>query len=172
MPHSRGPGPRFVLTQEAKYVEGCPHTTSAWAGCSRFDILVDRYGGVHPLLICTSSPLGFPTCHHRVASRIILIEQNIKKRTGPALWLLCGLNQHPLWFSSPYLGKGDAAGGENRHGGPGNVEGCPVGIEKGEGLRVHPLLQRQPGNSLRTSLMEVNPGISTIIPSVQDFTSK
>jgi hypothetical protein len=69
LPHSRGPGPRFVLTQEAKYVEGCPNTTSAWAGCSRFDILVDRYGGVHPLLICTSSPLGFPTCHHRASQQ-------------------------------------------------------------------------------------------------------
>ncbi len=52
-----------VLTQEAKYVEGWPSTTSAWAGWSRFDIPVDRYGGVHSLLICTSSPLGFPTCH-------------------------------------------------------------------------------------------------------------
>jgi hypothetical protein len=26
----------------------------------------------------------------RLASREILIEQNIKKRTGPSLWLLCG----------------------------------------------------------------------------------
>ncbi len=48
------------LTQEAKYVERWPNTTSAW---SRFDIPVDRYGGVHSLLICTSSPLGFATCH-------------------------------------------------------------------------------------------------------------
>jgi hypothetical protein len=36
--------------QEAKYVERWPNTTSAWAGWSRFDIPVDRYGGVHPLL--------------------------------------------------------------------------------------------------------------------------
>jgi hypothetical protein len=50
-------------TQEAKHVERWPNTTSAWAGWSRFDIPVDRYGGVHSLLICTSSPLGFPTCH-------------------------------------------------------------------------------------------------------------
>jgi hypothetical protein len=49
--------------QEAKYVECWPNTTSAWAGWSRFDIPVDRYSGVHSLLICTSSPLGFPTCH-------------------------------------------------------------------------------------------------------------
>jgi hypothetical protein len=48
------------LAQEAKYVERWPNTTSAWTG---FDIPVDRYGGVHSLLICTSSPLGFPTCH-------------------------------------------------------------------------------------------------------------
>jgi hypothetical protein len=49
--------------KEAKYVEGRPSTTSAWAGWSRFDIPENRYGGVHSLLICTSSPLGFPTCH-------------------------------------------------------------------------------------------------------------
>jgi hypothetical protein len=52
-----------VRTQEAKYVERWPNTTSAWAGWGRFDIPVDRYGGVHSQLICTSSPLGFPTCH-------------------------------------------------------------------------------------------------------------
>ncbi len=49
--------------QEAKYVEGWPNTTSAWAGWSRFDIPVDRYGGVHSLLICTSSTLGSHPCH-------------------------------------------------------------------------------------------------------------
>jgi hypothetical protein len=52
-----------VVLQEANYVEGWPNTTSAWAGWSRFDIQVARYGGVHSLLICTSSPLRFPTCH-------------------------------------------------------------------------------------------------------------
>jgi hypothetical protein len=52
-----------IRHQEAKYVERWPNTTSAWAGWSRFDIPVNRYGGVHPLLICTSSQLGFPTCH-------------------------------------------------------------------------------------------------------------
>jgi hypothetical protein len=40
--------------QEAKYVERWPNTASAWAGWSRFDIPVDRYDGVHSLLICTS----------------------------------------------------------------------------------------------------------------------
>jgi hypothetical protein len=49
--------------QEAKYGESWPNTTTAWAGLSRFDIPVDRYGGVHSLLICTSSILGSPTCH-------------------------------------------------------------------------------------------------------------
>jgi hypothetical protein len=52
-----------VGCQEAKYVEGWPKTTSAWAGWSRFDIPVERNDGVHSLLICTSSPLGFPVCH-------------------------------------------------------------------------------------------------------------
>ncbi len=53
----------WVTIQEAKYVERWPNTTSAWAGWSRLDIQVDRYDGVHSLLICTSSPLGSPTCH-------------------------------------------------------------------------------------------------------------
>ncbi len=44
--------------QEAKYVERWPNTNSAWAGWSRFDIPVERYVGVHSLLICTSSPLS------------------------------------------------------------------------------------------------------------------
>ncbi len=52
-----------VSPQEAKYVESWPSTTSAWAGWSRFDIPVDRYGGVHSLLICTSCILGSSTCH-------------------------------------------------------------------------------------------------------------
>jgi hypothetical protein len=57
-------GPPVLSTpQEAKYVEHWPNTTSAWASWSRFDIPVDRYGGVHSLLICTSSILGSPTCH-------------------------------------------------------------------------------------------------------------
>jgi hypothetical protein len=49
--------PDIVDSQEAKYVERWPNTTSAWDGWSRVDIPVDRYGGVHSLLICTSSPL-------------------------------------------------------------------------------------------------------------------
>ncbi len=56
-------------TQEAKYVESWPNTTSAWAGWSRFAIPVDRYDGVHSLLICTSSTLVSPTVT-RLGSRI------------------------------------------------------------------------------------------------------
>ncbi len=44
-----------AATQEAKYVESWPSSTSARVGWSRFDIPVDRYGGVHSLLICISS---------------------------------------------------------------------------------------------------------------------
>jgi hypothetical protein len=50
-------------TQEAKYIERWPNTTSALAGWSRFDIPLDRYGGVHSQLICTSITLGSSTCH-------------------------------------------------------------------------------------------------------------
>jgi hypothetical protein len=50
-------------SQEAKYVERWPNTTSAWAGWIRFDIPVDRYGRVHSLLHCTSRTLGSSTCH-------------------------------------------------------------------------------------------------------------
>ncbi len=61
LPPQKGRGD--VVNQEAKYVESWPNTTSAWAGWSRFDIPVDRYGGVHSQLICTSSTLRSPTCH-------------------------------------------------------------------------------------------------------------
>jgi hypothetical protein len=52
-----------VYTQEAKYVERWPSTTSAWAGWSRFYIPVDRYAGVHSLLRWPSRTLGSSTCH-------------------------------------------------------------------------------------------------------------
>jgi tetratricopeptide (TPR) repeat protein len=42
-----------VKTQETKYVESWPNTTSAWAGLIGFDIPVDRYNGVRSLLHCT-----------------------------------------------------------------------------------------------------------------------
>ncbi len=80
--------------QEAEYIEGWPSTTSAWAGWSRFDIPVDRYGGVLYIL-CYGGPAEHwgPLPASRLASRKILIEQNIKKWTGPALCVLYGL--HP-----------------------------------------------------------------------------
>jgi hypothetical protein len=53
----------MVCYQEAKYVERWPNTTSAWAGWSRFDIPVDRYGRVRSQLISTSMTLGSSTCH-------------------------------------------------------------------------------------------------------------
>jgi hypothetical protein len=84
-----------VINQEAKYVESWPNTTSARAGWSRFDIPVDRYGRVHSLLIWGLLPAT------GLARRILLIEQNIKKRTGPALWLLCGYKQQGRGFKSP-----------------------------------------------------------------------
>jgi hypothetical protein len=70
--------------QEAKYIESWPSTTFAWAGWSRFDFPVDR--------VWWST---FPARVHwdllpatRLAGGKILIEQNIKKRTGPALCVL------------------------------------------------------------------------------------
>jgi hypothetical protein len=76
------------MTQEAKYIVSWPSTTSAWAGWSRFDIPVDRSDGVHSLLHCTSISLGSPTCH-TASQQEILFEQNIKKRTGIELCVLC-----------------------------------------------------------------------------------
>ncbi len=68
---------------------------SAWAGWSRFDIPEDRHGGVHSLLQCTAT---------RLASRKILIEQNIKRRRWPALYVFsllgCANN------NTGYLGGG------------------------------------------------------------------
>jgi hypothetical protein len=88
--------------QEAKYVESWPNTTSSWAGWSRFDIPVDRSDGVYSLLLCTSSTLdSLPA--NRLASRKILIEQNIKKQTGSAL---CGrrcLNMYSVQYSSMWV---------------------------------------------------------------------
>jgi hypothetical protein len=52
-----------MCTQEAKYVESWPNTTSAWAGWSIFYISLDRYGGVHSLLLCTIITVGSSTCY-------------------------------------------------------------------------------------------------------------
>ncbi len=94
--------------QEAKYIEGWPNTTFAWAGWSRFDIPVDKYGGVHSQLICISITLGLLHAT-RLASREILIEQNSKKRTGPSLCVLCGNSGAGLYCRR---GRGSGEGGD------------------------------------------------------------
>jgi hypothetical protein len=75
-------------TQEAKYVEGWPSTTSAWAGWSN---LIFQWTGILEYILCYGGQAEYwgllPAT--RLASREILIEQNIKKRTGPALCVLC-----------------------------------------------------------------------------------
>jgi hypothetical protein len=77
-----------MCTQEAKYVESWPNTTSAWDGWSRFDI--QWIGMVEYIPCCTAPAVHWGLLPAtRLASRKILIEQNIKKRTGPALCVLC-----------------------------------------------------------------------------------
>jgi hypothetical protein len=75
-----------VRTQEAQYIERWPNTTSVWAGWRRFDIPVDRYGGVQdtPCTVAPAVHLGLPPVT-RLTSSAMLIEQNIKIRSGPAL---------------------------------------------------------------------------------------
>ncbi len=63
-------------------MESWPNTTSAWAGWSRFDIPVDRCGGVHSLLICISSTLG-STCHYTVNHTV-----NLAVLTSSFEWLI------------------------------------------------------------------------------------
>jgi hypothetical protein len=75
--------------QEAKYVERWPNTTSAWAGWSRFDIPVDRYAGVHPLLRWPSSPLGSPTCHQASQQEITYSTKYQKADRASTLGTLC-----------------------------------------------------------------------------------
>jgi hypothetical protein len=82
-----------VFVQEAKYVERWPNTTSAWAGWSRFDIPVDRYGGVHSLLHCTSITLMSPTCHQ--ASQQENTYRTKYQKADRASTLIT------LWFPSP-----------------------------------------------------------------------
>jgi hypothetical protein len=78
-------------TQEAKYVESWPNSTSAWAGWSRFDSPVDRYGGVQ-YIPCYSAPAAhwslLPVT--RPASRKILSEKNISRGQG----------QHSMYLAS------------------------------------------------------------------------
>jgi hypothetical protein len=76
--------------REAKYVENWPNSASAWAGWRRFDIPVDKSDGVHSLLIFTSCtytgslylPMSEPPGEY------VLLEQNIKRRTGQHSYVL------------------------------------------------------------------------------------
>ncbi len=52
-----------VGTQEAKYKESWPNTTSAWAGWRRLYTPMDRSNGVDSQLLCTSSTPESPTYH-------------------------------------------------------------------------------------------------------------
>jgi hypothetical protein len=78
------------MLKEAKYVERWPSTTSAWAGWSRFDIPVGI--GMVAYILYYGSPAEHwgPLPATRLASRKILIEQNMKKRKGSSLCVLCG----------------------------------------------------------------------------------
>jgi hypothetical protein len=63
--------------------------------------------GIVEYILCYSAPAehwGFLPAT-RLASRIILLEQNIKKRTGPALCVLCGKNN-----TAPYPFPGGGGG--------------------------------------------------------------
>jgi hypothetical protein len=80
-------------TQEAKYLESWPSTTSAWAGWSRFDISMDRYSGVHSLLICTSSTLESPTCH----------QASQQDNTNRAKYQKAGQRQHSVYSVAPTI---------------------------------------------------------------------
>jgi hypothetical protein len=76
-------------TQEAQYVERWPNTTSALAGWSRYEIF--QWIGTVEYILCYGGPAEHwgPLPATRLASRKILIEQNIKKRTGPSLCVRC-----------------------------------------------------------------------------------
>ncbi len=53
---------QYRVSQGRGWGQSWSNTNSAWAGWSRFDIPVERYGGVHSLLLCTSITLGSSTC--------------------------------------------------------------------------------------------------------------
>jgi hypothetical protein len=93
---------KIGYTQEAKYIERWPNTTSAWAGWSRFDIPVDRYGGVHSLLICTSSPLEFPTCHQASQQENTYCTKYQKADRASTLVTLWAIRINTYMISSTY----------------------------------------------------------------------
>jgi hypothetical protein len=79
--------------------------TSAWAGWRRIDIPVDRSGGVR-YIPCYGAPAEQwgPLPVSRLASRKIPIEKNIKRWTGPALYVfsLLGRNHTGTLLYSKY----------------------------------------------------------------------
>ncbi len=78
-----------MYTQEAKYVESWPNTTSAFLAGA--DLILQWIGMMERIPCYSILELHqglLPAA--RLASRKILIKQNIKKRTGPSLCVLCG----------------------------------------------------------------------------------
>ncbi len=94
-PRQSGVGPALYVFSLLGYelrgfifiLECWPDTTSAWAGWRRIDISVNRYGGVHSLPPRTSCTYWVSLPANRLASRKILIKQNIKRRAGPELYV-------------------------------------------------------------------------------------
>jgi hypothetical protein len=86
----------IVQHQEAKYVESWPNTTVP--GLAGADVIFQWIGMVEYVPCYSARELHWcllPAT--RLASRKLLIEQNIKKRTGPALCVLCG-SKHQTSF--------------------------------------------------------------------------
>ncbi len=91
-------------TQEAKYVERWPNTTFAWAGWSRFDIPVDRYGGAHSQLICTSMTLGSSTCHQASQQgNTYWAKYQKADRASTLITLWAGQQLGQYWFIIEYI---------------------------------------------------------------------
>jgi hypothetical protein len=83
-----------VPTQEAKYVESWPNTTSAWGGWSRFYIPVDSYGGVHSLLLCTAVHWGLLPATRLASRKIPTVLSKLSKS---------GQGQHSVYSVVPTL---------------------------------------------------------------------
>ncbi len=82
-----------------RYIESWPNTTSVWASWSRIDIPVDRYDGVHSLLICTRGTLWSPTCHQARQQENTYGAKYQKADRASTLFTLW-LGQH--WFFTEY----------------------------------------------------------------------
>jgi hypothetical protein len=77
----------IIVIQEAKYLESWPNTHDFLPGLAGADLIFQRIGLVE-YIPCYSAPAVhwglLPATG--LASRKILIEQNIKRRTGPELY--------------------------------------------------------------------------------------